>query len=95
MLVAMTYMLGCTSTGIATCPMEGFNAGGIRKTMGIPKRYAIPLIVSTGLPYRREEEEEGLDDAGMAHGSPGGDSSLATARYPLEDMLILGDGMID
>jgi len=92
MLVAMTYMLACSSRGLATCPMEGFNAGGIRKVLAIPRRYAIPLIVSTGVPYQREVEEEGFDDVGMEHGpkshSRGGGS---TRRYPLEDVVFLNE----
>jgi uncharacterized membrane protein YgcG len=68
MLVAMTYMLACSSRGLATCPMEGYNVGGIRKVLNIPRRYSIPLIVSTGLPYVREVEDEGFDDVGIEHG---------------------------
>ena len=29
----------------------GINAAGIRKVIKAPSRYAIPIIVSTGLPY--------------------------------------------
>ena len=49
-MVAMTYMLACTSKGLATIPMEGINACGIRKVIQAPGRYAIPLVVATGLP---------------------------------------------
>lgn len=88
MLVAMAYMLACTSRGLATCPMEGFNAGGIRKVLGIPRRYAIPLIVSTGLPYKREVEEEGFDDVGMGHGPKTQDgSNRSSKRYPVEEVI--------
>jgi nitroreductase len=76
MLVAMTYMLGCSSKGLATIPMEGINACGIRKVLKIPNRYAIPLIVSTGLPYRDELEEKRKE--------------AATRRYP-RDEVIYGD----
>jgi hypothetical protein len=31
--------------------ITGINAGGIRSVIQAPNRYAIPLIVSTGLPY--------------------------------------------
>lgn len=83
MLVAMTYMLACTSRGLATCPMEGYDAIGIKRALGIPTgRYSIPLIVSTGTPYRREAtdgDEDETDDAGLSHG--GRDMS---PRYPLE-----------
>ena len=86
MLVAMTYMLACSSRGLATCPMEGFNVGGIRKELRIPRRFAIPLIVSTGLPYQKEMEEEGFDDVGMEHGPRNG-NSRSTQRYPIEEVI--------
>ena len=53
-MVAMTYMLACSSCQLATIPMEGINARGIRRVLGIPSRYAIPLVVATGKP--REEQ---------------------------------------
>mmetsp|Transcript_14313 Transcript_14313/g.22342 ORF Transcript_14313/g.22342 Transcript_14313/m.22342 type:complete len:358 (+) Transcript_14313:109-1182(+) len=91
MLVAMTYMLGCTSRGVATCPMEGFNAGGIRKALKIPRRYSIPIIVATGSPYKRpttvvETETDTSDDMGVTHGPPASGSKNATPRYPTEDV---------
>lgn len=76
MLVAMTYMLGCSSRGIATSPMEGINASGMRKVLQVPRRYAIPLIVSTGLPYQDDKDSRLL--------------STATRRYPMEEV-IFGD----
>ena len=83
MLVAMTYMLACTSRGLDTCPMEGVDASGVRKALGIPRgRFGIPLIVSVGTPYRRETEEEETDDVGVSHSS----SSLSP-RYPLEEVV--------
>mmetsp|Transcript_952 Transcript_952/g.1662 ORF Transcript_952/g.1662 Transcript_952/m.1662 type:complete len:347 (-) Transcript_952:1285-2325(-) len=85
MLVAMTYMLACTSRGLATCPMEGFNVGGLRKVLRIPKRYGIPLIVSTGQPFLRKQEEC-HDDVGMEHGTVSGRGM--TRRYPKEEMIM-------
>ena len=75
------YLFIYNNSFLATCPMEGFNIGGVRKSLGIPKRYSIPLIVSTGLPFKREQERK--DDVGMSHG-PG--SSL-TKRYASEDVI--------
>merc|ERR1711957_187536 len=89
MLVAMTYLLACTSRGMATCPMEGYNVGGLRKVLGIPRRYAIPIIVSTGVTYNGEEE--GIDDVGVAHGALSGSSQLSTERYPFDEV-VFGDG---
>jgi nitroreductase len=76
MLVAMTYMLGCSSRGIATTPMEGMNASGIRKVLKIPRRYAIPMIVGTGLAYK-DDKDSRLE-------------KTATRRYPMEEV-IFGD----
>mmetsp|Transcript_16419 Transcript_16419/g.35671 ORF Transcript_16419/g.35671 Transcript_16419/m.35671 type:complete len:384 (+) Transcript_16419:83-1234(+) len=96
MLVAMSYMLAATSRGLATCPMEGVWAQGVRRALGIPRRYAIPLIVSTGTPYhsptdsndetegKQQIEEDEPDDVGMAHGAGSG---KATPRYPLRDVV--------
>ncbi len=86
MLVAMTYMLACSSRGVATSPMEGFNIGGLRKVLKIPKRYTIPLIVSTGSSYQREVEEEGFDDVGMEHG-PKTSGRGFTLRYPKDEVI--------
>lgn len=97
MLVAMTYMLGCTSRGLVTCPMEGYNAGGVRRALNIPRRYSIPIIVSTGHAYRRVRPKEDAaaaradnypdssDDMGMTHASPG--SNYSTPRYEFNDIV--------
>lgn len=86
MLVAMTYMLACTSRGLATCPMEGVDASGVRKVLGVPRgRYSIPLIVSAGVPYRRNGgvvEDEETDDVGLSHGSDD-----MSPRFPLDEVV--------
>ena len=42
-------------TSLTKCTLKhvsiGINASGIRKVINAPSRYAIPLIVSTGIPY--------------------------------------------
>lgn len=84
MLAAMIYMLACTSRGLATCPMEGIDAAGVRKVLSIPGRYSIPLIVSTGTPYRRSVNEVSeTDDVGMSHGDDGNFSP----RYKLDEVV--------
>jgi nitroreductase len=88
MLVAMTYLLACTSRQLATCPMEGYMAWGIRQSLGIPRRYTIPLIVATGKPYIRSTPTKSTkDDAGMTHGLG---KDMATPRFAKEQM-IYGD----
>jgi len=81
-MVAMTYMLACSARGLATLPMEGIQARGIRRVLGVPGRYSIPLIVSTGYPY--------LEGATV---TPGGERSELPAkkgespRYSLEEII--------
>ena len=92
MLVAMTYMLACTSYGLATCPMEGYDAFAIMDALGVPAgRYTVPLIVCAGRPYRKRRGKDdddddaggGTDDAGLGHG--GGED--ASPRYPMEEVV--------
>lgn len=58
LMYAMSFLLCCTSRGLATIPMEGLNASSIRRVLEIPSRYAIPLMISVGRPYYEEEEND-------------------------------------
>lgn len=101
MLFAMTYILSCTSYDLATSPMEGYNMGGIKKEFHIPRRFCIPLIVSTGVPLARRrvvssssDDERGStndttaqDYMGVSHGR-GFDS---TTRFPVEEVIFNND----
>ena len=85
MLVAMAYMLGCSARGLDTTPMEGYLSWGIRASLKIPRRYTIPLMVSTGRAYTASvttEDEE--DDAGISHGTT---PNTATPRFPIESII--------
>ena len=76
-LVAMTYMLACTAHNLVTTPMEGYLTWGIRQELQLSRRYTIPLIVSTGLPYHTPDDttqdtaptEKDTDDTGISHGN--------------------------
>ena len=78
LMVAMTYLLACTSRGLATIPMEGINASGLRKVLRIPSRYAIPLIVCTGTAHQGDDsdDEKELRLERAAH-----------RRYPFRDVV--------
>ena len=81
MLYAMTYMLGCTSRGLATIPMEGINASGMRGVLKAPRRYSIPLVVCTGLPYHADTTKgEGLL---VSQNLP----KNASPRYPMDEVI--------
>ena len=47
-LAAMTLMLAAKNMGLATCPMEGFNAECIKKEFGIPDYYEIVMLITLG-----------------------------------------------
>ena len=74
MLAAMTLMLAATANGLTTCPMEGFDQARVRKALGIPRRYHVPLVVALG--YEAVEEGKGGETAAQAR----------TERYQLEEV---------
>jgi phosphoribosylformimino-5-aminoimidazole carboxamide ribonucleotide (ProFAR) isomerase len=53
--------------------MEGINASGMRKVLKVPRRYAIPMIVSTGLSYKNDTESALKKNL--------------TQRYPMEEVI--------
>ena len=73
-MVAMTYMLACSSRGLASIPMEGINSVGLRRVLKIPSRYAIPLIVCTGTAFEDDDKASRIETA-------------AFRRYPLADVV--------
>ena len=52
-LAAMSFMLAAESAGLATCPMSGIDEGRVKKVLGIPRRFDVPLIVTVGYPAER------------------------------------------
>ena len=87
MLVAMSYMLGCSARGLETTPMEGYLSWGVRQSLKIPRRYTIPLMVSTGKAYhaKSSSSKDGEDDdAGMSHGTS---PDQATPRFPIQTIM--------
>jgi Nitroreductase family len=74
LMVAMTYMLACSSRGLASIPMEGINSAGLRRALNIPSRYAIPLIVCTGTAFQDDDKASRIETA-------------AFRRYPLQEVV--------
>ena len=68
-LAAMTLMHAAWDRGIASCPMGGFDADGLRTEFGVPDDYEPVLLVTLGYPaedapdverprkFRRETDE--------------------------------------
>eukprot|EP00536_Pseudo-nitzschia_multiseries_P016394 jgi/Psemu1/221195/e_gw1.1100.1.1 len=87
-LVAATYLLGCSARGLDTTPMEGYLSWGIRRSLKIPRRYTIPLVVSTGKAFAggatAATASAASDDAGMAHGNT---KETATPRFPIDTVV--------
>jgi nitroreductase len=49
-LGAMTLMLAAWDEGVATCPMEGFDAEALTETFDVPDGYEPVMIVTMGYP---------------------------------------------
>ena len=49
-LAAMTLMYAAWDHGIATCPMEGFDAEGVAEAFDIPDSYEPVMLVTLGYP---------------------------------------------
>ncbi len=48
-LVAQTFMLAMAEKGYDTCPLEGFDAHGVRKLLNLPSGAEVSLVVSCGI----------------------------------------------
>lgn len=48
MLSAMIFMLGATAAGLATSPMEGFDERRVKRVLGIPGNFIVPVVVCIG-----------------------------------------------
>ncbi len=49
-LGAMTLMLAAWDEGVATCPMEGFDAGALADEFDVPNGYEPVMLVTMGYP---------------------------------------------
>ena len=83
-LAAMTYMYACTAAGLATHPMEGFDARAVRTACRIPDRYAIPMVVATGYPVQSLP-----DDHDGSSSRSGYTKRRPTPRLPMADIFKL------
>jgi nitroreductase len=48
MLCAMNFMLGAAAAGLGTLPMEGFDAGRLRRVLDLPRSWEPILVVPVG-----------------------------------------------
>ncbi len=48
MLAAQTFMLAAAAHDLDTCPMEGFDEVRVKRLLGIPRRMAVPVMVTVG-----------------------------------------------
>ncbi|MBI2075835.1 MAG: nitroreductase family protein [Candidatus Aenigmarchaeota archaeon] len=52
-LACMTLMLAAKDMGLSTCPMEGFDAGCVKKEFKIPDGYEIVMLITLGYEKNR------------------------------------------
>jgi len=55
-LACMTLMLAAEDMGLATCPMEGFDAECVKKEFDIPKEYEVVMLITLGYAKREQPE---------------------------------------
>jgi nitroreductase len=67
MLSAMTFMLAAQAAGLATVPMEGFDAWRVRRVLGIPRRQLVVLAVCVGYSADGELRKTRLPLEDMVH----------------------------
>jgi len=48
-LVAQTFMIAMASEGYDTCPLEGFDSKRVKKTLQLPYRTEVSIIISCGI----------------------------------------------
>lgn len=48
MLAASHLLLSATARGVASCPMQGFDERRVKRLLGIPRRFVVPVIVALG-----------------------------------------------
>ena len=79
MPAVQTFLLACAAHGLATHPMEGFDAARVCDAVGLPaERYAVPVIVPVGYALERAEEEGAGETAGAV---------AATRRFPPQEVV--------
>jgi len=47
-LFAQSFLLLAAANGLDTCPMEGIDERWVRRVVGLPHRFAVPLVVPVG-----------------------------------------------
>lgn len=47
-LAIQTFMLACSSYGLATCPMEGIDERRVKQVVNLPEHFSVPCIVTVG-----------------------------------------------
>jgi nitroreductase len=47
-LLAQSFLLLAAEAGLDTCPMEGIDERWVRRVVGLPRRFAVPLVVPVG-----------------------------------------------
>lgn len=67
MLSAMNFMLAAHAAGLSSVPMEGFDAGLVRKAFGIPSSFIVALVVPVGYAADQSARKTRLPLEGMLH----------------------------
>lgn len=67
MLAAMNFMLAAKAAGLDTVPMEGFDAGRVRRILNLPAAHEIPVIIPVGFAPDEKRLKTRLPLEAMTH----------------------------
>ena len=68
-LSAMTFMLAAESAGLASCPISSFDESRVKRVLGIPRRFVLPLMVAVGHAAERPPVRSRLPFEEIVHWS--------------------------
>lgn len=66
-LGAMNFMLAAHATGLATCPMEGFDTRRVRRVLGLPRAMEPMLVVPVGYAAKVDLTKTRLPLSSLVH----------------------------
>ena len=86
-IAAQSILLGATEIGLGGCMIGSIDREGLRKTLNIPSRYEIFLVLAIGRPNEKVEIETAAPDGNIKYWRDG-KSTHHVPKRKLEDIIL-------
>lgn len=86
-IAAQSILLGATEIGLGGCMIGSIDREGLRKTLNIPSRYEIFLVLAIGRPNEKVEIETAAPDGNIKYWRDG-ESTHHVPKRKLEDIIL-------